>query len=376
MLLSGGAAFGMFHVGIARMFSVRNMIPRIVCGSSAGAIIAGGFASTPLEDFPKFDVVENYMLKAFAKEIPYEFFENTKRFLAGGSFLDIEQLVQCMRENLEDLTFREVYEKTGRVLNVTIGATTPHELPRLLNYLTAPDVVIWPAVAASCAFPGLFEPIPLIQRRANGEHVAFHEPASKWRDGSLEHDLPMRRLSEMFNVNFHIVSQVNPHVIPIYHMCQSRPLRVILGLIGSEIRHRILQLSYFGFVPKLLVRTLTQDYVGDITIVPRPAWWQYLGVVSNPTKTFMQESMLRGRQAWMRKMTHIEMGFRIEGLLEEKVDALCGKLNLPSVKEVKASKSPESSQFQLNKQPSSVALDRFANLHLSSVHLPALLSDS
>ena len=32
-----------------------------------------------------------------------------------------------------------------------------------------------------------------------------------WQDGSLTHDLPMQRLSELFNVNFFIVSQVNPH---------------------------------------------------------------------------------------------------------------------------------------------------------------------
>ena len=32
----------------------------------------------------------------------------------------------------------------------------------------------------------------------------------RWRDGSLETDLPMRGLAEMFNVNYFLVSQVNP----------------------------------------------------------------------------------------------------------------------------------------------------------------------
>ena len=31
-------------------------------------------------------------------------------------------------------------------------------------------------------------------------------------DGSLDHDIPMAKLEEMFNVNHFIVSQVNPHV--------------------------------------------------------------------------------------------------------------------------------------------------------------------
>ena len=34
------------------------------------------------------------------------------------------------------------------------------------------------------------------------------ESQRRWRDGSLEEDLPMRSLSEMFNVNYFLVSQV------------------------------------------------------------------------------------------------------------------------------------------------------------------------
>lgn len=35
-----------------------------------------------------------------------------------------------------------------------------------------------------------------------------------WRDGSLESDLPMMQLKELFNVNHFIVSQANPHIAP------------------------------------------------------------------------------------------------------------------------------------------------------------------
>lgn len=34
---------------------------------------------------------------------------------------------------------------------------------------------------------------------------------ASYSDGSLENDLPMQQLSELFNVNHFIVSQVNPH---------------------------------------------------------------------------------------------------------------------------------------------------------------------
>jgi predicted acylesterase/phospholipase RssA len=32
----------------------------------------------------------------------------------------------------------------------------------------------------------------------------------QWEDGSVQADLPMQRLSELFNINHFIVSQVNP----------------------------------------------------------------------------------------------------------------------------------------------------------------------
>jgi TAG lipase/steryl ester hydrolase/phospholipase A2/LPA acyltransferase len=37
----------------------------------------------------------------------------------------------------------------------------------------------------------------------------------QWRDGTLESDLPMMQLKELFNVNHFIVSQANPHIAPL-----------------------------------------------------------------------------------------------------------------------------------------------------------------
>jgi TAG lipase/steryl ester hydrolase/phospholipase A2/LPA acyltransferase len=35
----------------------------------------------------------------------------------------------------------------------------------------------------------------------------------QFQDGSMEMDLPMQQLSEMFNINHFIVSQANPHAV-------------------------------------------------------------------------------------------------------------------------------------------------------------------
>lgn len=43
------------------------------------------------------------------------------------------------------------------------------------------------------------------------EDAKRHHDHSHYSDGSVENDLPMQQLSELFNVNHFIISQVNPH---------------------------------------------------------------------------------------------------------------------------------------------------------------------
>lgn len=76
-----------------------------------------------------------------------------------------------LRQLLADITFVEAYERTNRFLNVTVTAADTNEPPRMLNYLTAPHVVIWSAVACSSAFPGLFPAQELLARDSNGKFV-------------------------------------------------------------------------------------------------------------------------------------------------------------------------------------------------------------
>ncbi len=45
-----------------------------------------------------------------------------------------------MQALIGNWTFLEAYERTGRVLNVTVSPADTNEPPRLLNYLTTPQV--------------------------------------------------------------------------------------------------------------------------------------------------------------------------------------------------------------------------------------------
>ena len=67
------------------------------------------------------------------------------------------------------------------------------ENAQLLNYLTAPNVLVWSAASASCALPGLYESVKLMANNQSGDIVPYHVSHVTWTDGSLEHDLPINR---------------------------------------------------------------------------------------------------------------------------------------------------------------------------------------
>jgi TAG lipase/steryl ester hydrolase/phospholipase A2/LPA acyltransferase len=50
LLLSGGGAFGLIHIGVVKVLLKANILPRIISGSSAGAIVAAAVATCSEED--------------------------------------------------------------------------------------------------------------------------------------------------------------------------------------------------------------------------------------------------------------------------------------------------------------------------------------
>lgn len=90
------------------------------------------------------------------------------------------------------LTFLEAYERTGRILNISVIPYDPHSPPKLLNYLTTPDCVVWSAVIASAAIPGILNPVVLMRKRADGSLVPFSYGGRGFKDGSLRADIPLQ----------------------------------------------------------------------------------------------------------------------------------------------------------------------------------------
>lgn len=228
LLLSGGASLGAFHVGVVKTLVEHKLLPRIIAGSSVGSAMCSVLATRSWPELQSFFEDSWHSIQFFDKI--GGIFTAFKRIMTQGAVHEIRQLQMMLRHLTNNLTFQEAYDMTGRILGITVCSPRKHEPPRCLNYLTSPHVVIWSAVTASCAFPGLYEAQELMAKNRFGEIVPYHPPfhlgldedsgfsSRRWRDGSLEIDLPMMQLKELFNVNHFIVSQANPHIAPLLRL--------------------------------------------------------------------------------------------------------------------------------------------------------------
>lgn len=148
LLFSGGATFGMYHIGVLKVLWQANLLPRVISGASAGSIICAVFCTRTDDELPA--LLESYTYGDFAvfdeQGREENIWQKTARFLKYGSFLDISHLARVMRCWLGDITFQEAYNRTRRVLNICVSSAGVYELPRILNYITAPNVLIWSAV--------------------------------------------------------------------------------------------------------------------------------------------------------------------------------------------------------------------------------------
>jgi len=329
LLLSGGATLGLYHLGVIKCLFEHNLIPRIFSGSSAGSLMASLVCTRTDEELPLIFDPRNINLEAIERRGEGTAKRRLTRLLKHGYLFDVEVLQECLRANIGDMTFQEAFNRTRRILNITVSSSTVHELPRLLNYLTAPNVLIWSATSASCAIPGLYHPVPLMAKAKDGSIIPWNPAGSSWVDGSVENDLPMARLSEQFNVNHFIVSQVNPHVLPFIHSDSHHQLvkgtfyQRLKFLIISEMTHRITQLMELGIFPSFLHRVfywsrmiISQKYQGDITIVPPVTANDYIGIMTNPDHSELIQKIKKAERATWEKLSIIEMHCKTEKAID------------------------------------------------------------
>jgi TAG lipase / steryl ester hydrolase / phospholipase A2 / LPA acyltransferase len=346
LTLSGGANLGMKHIGVVKALWEAELLPDIISGASAGSIIAAICCAATdkemvdaLKRFPTSDLA---VFDAPGIEGLYWFKERVHHAWETRAFYAVENLERVMKSWVRDLTFREAHNKTGRTLNICISSFDSSE-PRLLNHVTAPDVYIWSAVCASCSVPFVFQPATIYEKDPKtGQSKIWMLHSQQWVDGSLDHDIPLRKLSEMFNVNFFIVSQVNPHVRlfleaeeqfkgvqPTTDVPGRGTVRTGMMVFNEEMVYRAQVMRDWG-VPRVLTRGVSvfnQQYTGDINIFPEIEPTDYMFMMANPTPEYMLRSTELGERATWPKMCRIKNSVAIEKALIRAINEFRDRVN-------------------------------------------------
>ncbi|KAI0068836.1 patatin-domain-containing protein [Artomyces pyxidatus] len=330
LCLSGGASFAYYHFGVVKAFLDAGLLPRVLTGTSAGGLVAA-LVCTRTDAELKTLLEPELANKITACEEPFKVW--FRRFWTTGARFDsVAWAKKACWFTRGSMTFREAYVRTGRVLNVSVVPADRHSPTKLLNYITAPDTIIWSALLASAAVPGILNPVVLMQKLKDGRVVPWNW-GSKFKDGSLRVDIPVQALNLYFNVTHPVVSQANPHVHlfffaprgsagkPVAHW-KGKGWRGNFVLSAAEQWLKLELTKNFKLIRdlELLPQLLGQDWSsvflqrfdGTVTIWPRTRFLDWLRILSDPDPPEMARMLHVGQIVTWPKLHMIENRLRLE----------------------------------------------------------------
>ena len=324
LMLSGGGVLGFYHLGVVKALLGENLLPRVISGSSAGAMIAGMLGTHTDSELQQFFDPANIHFEAEKEANVF-----SRMFFGANPQVDVHDLENIIARLIPDMTFQEAYEKTGRQISVTVAPAEAHQKSRLLNAITSPNVFVRSAVIASCAVPGVFPSVMLMAKNVHGEAQPYL-PSRKWVDGSIADDLPAKRLSRLFSTNHYIVSMVNPIAIPfLRNGAEPNKLSAALGSLGIGVGRELLNF-YRGIVQKngdqwprfnLFLNgvhsLIDQEYSGDINIVPSFRWYNPGKVLSHLSEKDLMELVDGGERSCYSNLEAIRNCTKVSRTMEE-----------------------------------------------------------
>ena len=348
LMLSGGGAQAMYHLGTIRALLEGGLYDKIkvVSGTSGGSISAAMCAiKTPeelLRDVCVDNVSTDYLWDGTMKKENIRWFptplEMASYWLKTRLMVDSKEFKRCCEFYYKSITFAEAYERTGKHVCITVSASRASTgsgggaQRLLLNHISTPHVTIASAVAASCALPGVMAPAKLMTKNSNGVQEPFEVDGVEWIDGSVQADLPFKRISTLFNVTNYIVAQTNFHVVPFLNKAHHPNVRSLYWRTFQscewDIRSRVLNLSRLGLFPKFfgqdVSKVFKQKYHGNLTLVPKFTTKQVFGMkaLSNPTVEDMKIYLKNGQAAAWPYLTVIGDMIRVETKIDECITRL------------------------------------------------------
>ena len=376
LALSGGGGLANFSWGVARALFEQRLLPSLICGTSAGAVVGATLCTHT--DSELSELLTSSQLSQLLTSFEEPRWVTIRRFLTSGTLYDaahwkpkIEAL--CNQARHPDLTFQEAFELTGRELCVTVTARRRHEPPLVLSRLSAPDVTVASAVLATVAMPFLIPAQRLVCKASDGRLRPWVVPSTEatmavlsaeapntatpgttpgsgspgsgsagaeWRDGSIVHDTPREQLAQHFGVSFTVASQCNPHVVPLFIALRptaGKPaisrlqrgrsewrggfaLSAVLVLLLTDAKKWLTLLRELQIMPLILDTDWSglflQDFMGDVTIIPPLGLKDYTRMLSDPTPGIMQRYLDVGQRETWRKMPMLATRLRIAHALQ------------------------------------------------------------
>lgn len=324
LMLSGGGVLGFYHLGVVKTLLEQNLLPRVISGSSAGALVAGVIGTHTDSELEKFYDPAHLLFEAEREASAL-----SRMFFGTNPQIDVADLEKLIERLVPDMTFQEAYEKTGRQISIPVAPAELHQRSRLLNAITSPNVFVRSAVMASCAVPGVFPPVMLMAKNVHGEPQPYL-PTRRWVDGSIADDLPAKRLQRLYSTNHYIVSMVNPIAIPFLKRGGQRSaVGSALGALGIGLGRELLNF-YRGVVQQrndnwprvnMLVSSmhalLDQNYSGDINIVPNFRWYNPAKILSHLSEQDLLALMQGGERSTYPTVEAIRTCTKISRTMEE-----------------------------------------------------------
>jgi len=344
LMLSGGGAQAMYHLGTIKALCESNMYDdiEVISGTSGGSITAAMCAiaakdellkdicvSTVSTDFGLTGQQQRDNIRWFPRVIDMGAYWLKHKLL-----VDSKEFKRCCEFYFGDTTFEEAFKRTGKHVCITVSASRAESGAAqrlLLNHISTPHVTLASAVAASCALPGVMSP-KLRTKDSEGQQELFEVDGVEWIDGSVQADLPFKRISTLFNVSSYIVCQTNFHVLPFLHKAHHPNMNTLYWKIFQtcewDIRSRALNLSRLGLFPKIfgqdISKVFKQKYHGDLTLVPRFTTLQVFGLKSlvNPDEDDMKVYLQNGQSAAWPYLGVIKEMLRLERAIDKCMNRL------------------------------------------------------
>lgn len=324
LMLSGAGSLGHFHRGVIKTLFEHKVLPTVISGSSAGAISAAILGTYSDDELPCV-LQGNKVLDPLQVEI-----DNRPKSLIRRQS-DSASLKIMLDAIIPDMTFQEAYEKTGRMISITIAPAEEHQTSRLMNAITSPNVYVRTAVMASCAVPGVYPPVMLMAKNVYGE-AQPHLPERRWVDGAVTDDLPAKRLARLYGVNHYIVSQANPLALAIIkgeqYMPVSEGAKKVLRLSTHEIlksgekfsRRFLRKIPDVGKTMSMFYSVMAQDYKGDVNIVPHFNFVDPQKLLGQLTSAEIEELVVEGERSTWPQLEQIKICSKIGHKLDEILD--------------------------------------------------------